>query len=40
MLFDLATDPFEAIDRLAAPVSEAAQTKAIDLRQGFSRLKE
>lgn len=40
MLFDLTSDPFEATDLLAAPVSEAAQTKANELQEAYSRLKE
>lgn len=40
MLFDLTADPFEAIDLLAAPVSEAAQTKATALQEAYSNLTE
>ncbi|MCR9238156.1 MAG: hypothetical protein NXI17_15915 [Alphaproteobacteria bacterium] len=40
MLLALMADPFEATDLLAASVSEAAQTKALDLREAYSRLRE
>lgn len=40
MLFDLMADPFEAIDLLAAPASKAAQIKANDLQEVYSRLKQ
>lgn len=40
MLLALMADPFEGTDLLAAPVSEAAQIMALDLRESYSRLRE